>query len=171
MTSFKAFYVSIFSALVLLLISDAEQSVADSEACKFTTSQFQNMSFHSVELMRSDGSKVRIRPRIADDAFERTAGFQHICPEIISTSSILFVYKSPISVGFHMFNVHAELDIGFFDEFGSLKDLIRMTPQDYFDANSITYHTDEEFQYALETRAGFFAENGLQPGNTTLIYP
>ncbi len=114
---------------------------------------------------------IRSQPKIADDSSERSAGFQHICPEIIDTSSILFVYEEPLLTRFHMFNVHAALDIGFFNGDGELDALIRMTPQKYSDPNSVTYGVEKEFKYALETRAGFFEKNGLKPGNTTLIFP
>lgn len=129
------------------------------------------MSFRFVELVRSDGYSIRDRTKIADDPSERSAGFQHICPEIINTSSILFVFERPVITRFHMFNVHAELDIGFFSENGELNEVIRMTPQKQSEPNLVTYGVEKEFKYALETRAGFFEENGLRAGNTTLTFP
>ena len=129
------------------------------------------MGFKSIELVRSDQDAVKIRARIADEASERSAGYQHICPEIIQTSSILFVYEQPVLTSFHMFNVHAKLDIGFFDENGELIELIRMTPQSRSNSAALTYGPKEKFVYALETRAGFFSENGLKPGSAKLEFP
>ena len=169
-TLFKKCWASFAVAAVLFSAVEAQQN-ADDQSCRYFTPQFQNMNFRIIELVRSDGHTIRSRPKIADDSSERSAGFQYICPEIIDTSSILFVYEQPVLTRFHMFNVRADLDIGFFDEYGKLNALIHMKPQKRTDPESVTYGAAKEFKYALETRAGFFEENGLTPGSTTLNFP
>ncbi len=140
--------------------------------CKLATPQWSEMDIQTVKLRREDGEVIRIRSRIADSPRERAAGFQHICPEIIQLSSILFVYKTPTNSSFHMFNVHDSLDIGFFDKNRKLITVLRMTPQKIGDESARTYGIgSKEFLHALETRADFFADHGLIPNHTILDFP
>ncbi len=130
------------------------------------------MEIHTIQLQREDGRQIRLRARVADSPAERSAGFQHICPEIIALSSILFVYRTPTVTSFHMNNVHDELDIGFFDESGALISVLQMKPRQADSDSAAIYGIgSREFMYALETRAGFFSEHGLSPNETILIYP
>ena len=130
------------------------------------------MEIKTVKLRRDDGKVIRIRSRIADSPRERAAGFQHICPEIIQLSSILFVYESPTITSFHMVNVHDSLDIGFFDQDRKLITVLRMTPQKFEDESGRLYSIgSKEFLHALEVRADFFADQGLKPNTTTLEFP
>ena len=160
--------IAFFAFLSLIIASSA---FADS-ACELSTPQWSEMEIRTVRLVRDDGKEFRLRSRIADTSRERSAGFQHICPEIIELSSILFVYKKPTTVGFHMFNVHDNLDIGFFDQNLDLISVLRMTPQNLEDGSSVTYGIgSRSFLYALEVRENYFQEHGLKPNTTKLIYP
>ena len=51
--------------------------------------------------------------------------------------------------------------------FGKLVSLMVMDTYD--DGNSRLYSPDQAFQYALESRVGFFNELGMSPGNTRLV--
>lgn len=145
--------------------------LADSD-CKLATPQWSEMDVQTVKLRREDGEVIRIRSRIADSPRERAAGFQHICPEIIQLSSILFVYETPTNSSFHMFNVHDSLDIGFFGQDRKLIAVLRMMPQKTGDESAKVYSIgSKEFLHALETRADFFAEHGLKPNKTILDFP
>ncbi len=141
------------------------------ETCKLSTEQWSKMEIRRVVLVRADGEAITIRSRIARSSAERAAGYQHICPEIIALSSILFVYESPLQPRFHMFNVHAELDIGFFDQDKNLITVLRMTPQMIGDASAEMYDPGQLVKYALEAPAGFFTENKLLSAQTTLRFP
>ncbi len=140
-------------------------------ACQLSPPVWSAMAVRSVTLIQESAPPIRIRSRIADTPRKRAAGFQHVCPEIIELSSILFIFEEPILSNFHMFNVHDELDIGFFDESKVLIEVLQMTPQDRTQPNPQYYSPDSAFQYALEARAGFFADNQLQLGQTRLEYP
>ncbi len=135
-----------------------------------STPQWEQMHLGTVSLTKTNGEVVKIRSRIADDSGERSAGFQHICPEIIELSSVLFVYERPRMVSFHMNNVHDSLDIGFFDENGELLQVTRMDPYGSINSSKKYYSSDYKFQFALETRAGFFQEQGLDDGTVVLTY-
>lgn len=135
-----------------------------------STPQWSQMHLSTVTLTHESGEAVQIRSRIADDSRERAAGFQHICPELIALSSILFVYNKPKVVSFHMNNVHDALDIGFFDQNGELIKIARMIPNDSSNLLSNLYSSGDEIQYALETRAGFFADHGLEARSVVMTF-
>ena len=120
-----------------------------------------------IVLLNAQRQRVELDSLIADDALERASGYQHICPEVIARTSILFRYAAPGAGRFHMRNVKAPLDIGFFDEGGVLIQSMVMRP--YGDGDEILYGPMRTFQYALEARAGFFREKGLSAGASRLL--
>lgn len=163
--------VRLTTLLSVFVLLSAANVWADND-CKLATPQWSEMDIKTVKLRRDDGEVVRIRSRIADSPRERAAGFQHICPQIIHLSSILFVYESPTSASFHMSNVHDSLDIGFFDQDRKLITVLRMTPQKLEEESANLYSIGtKEFVHALEARADFFADHGLKPNKTTLEFP
>ncbi len=164
------YWVNFFIA-VFLFWSGITSTVVASEGCRLSTEQWSKMEIRRVVLARADGEAITIRSRIARSSAERAAGYQHICPEIIALSSILFVYENPLQPRFHMFNVHAELDIGFFDQDKKLVTVLRMTPQTVGDASAEIYDPGQQVQYALEAPAGFFTDNKLLSAQTTLRFP
>ena len=127
------------------------------------------MGKRRIELLGESGNSVRLRVRVADSAAERSAGFQRICPQIIDTSAILFVYDSPRPVTFHMFNVHKSLDIAFISESFEVVSIQRMKPQDRDDPDAVRYSPEEPVMFALETPAGFFDRHGLEERATRLV--
>ncbi len=156
--------------LLSVVLTALLASAAYSADCRLSTRGWDQMHLTSIYLIHDDGRKTALRVRVADDRVERAAGYQHICPEIIELSAILFRYKQPGNRSFHMFNVHAALDIGFFDADGRLDQVIHMQPQTPGDPSAETYAPSNSFQFALETRAGFFSDNGLEAGATTLTF-
>ena len=163
--------IRIIKLLIFIVPACATHVLAD-ESCELATPQWSKMDIQSIRLIRDDGEVIRLRSRIADNPHERSAGFQHICPQIIQLSSILFVYEQPTNARFHMFNVHDSLDIGFFDHERKLITVLRMTPQKVSDQSSVTYGIGSvKFMFALETRANFFDDHGLKPNKTVLDYP
>ncbi len=157
-------------ALVFLLVVLSVGKTVDAAECKLSTRDWQQMHHRNIALIPDDGRLVELRVRIADEPNERSAGFQHICPEIATLNAILFVYKQPEHRGFHMNNVHTDLDIGFFDAEGKLFQIIRMHPAAAPTSQRDSYQADAAFQYALETRADFFVENDLRVGVTRLSF-
>ena len=155
----------IIFAVCLLFVSNVQAK------CKLSSPVWESMEIHSIKLIRDNTEQIRIRSRIADDATKRAAGFQHICPEIIELSSILFVYENPTRSNYHMFNVYSDLDIGFFNQSKELIDVVHMMPQDRGNPDAEYYSANDEFQFALEVRSGFFEEHHLSPGNTYIQYP
>ena len=151
----------------VLLVTQVSISIA--EECKLSTRHWASMHHAVISLHHKNGEETDLRVRIADESRERAAGNQHICPQIIDQNAILFVYPSPQNRSFHMNNVHAELDIGFFDSDGLLFLVMRMKPP-LGGSGSNIYSPGRDIKYALETRAGYFADHRLQPDEITLKF-
>ena len=90
---------------------------------------------------------------------EQRKGLMHR-DSLPENSGMLFPYASPRRLSFWMANTRIPLDIGFFDGDGLLLEIHHLLP---FDTASTQSHGDD-MQYALEMNDGWFARNGLYPG-------
>ena len=135
--------------------------------CLPANSGMRSMHGEYVSLVDRFKEQLTIRTLVADDAHERSQGFQHVCSRTIDTTTILFTYNHPTTARFHMSNVQAPLDIGFFDGQGVLVRVMTMQP--YTGLSRPLYGPGQPFQYALEAREGFFAGNGLFAGFSRLM--
>lgn len=89
--------------------------------------------------------------RIADDAEERAAGYQWICPEDASDTAVLFVFPKMFYSAFHMRNVFVPLDIFFFDGQGRQVGAMLMQAEPPGQGIKPRYYSPSaEFRYALE---------------------
>ncbi len=128
-------------------------------------------SMHRERILLDDGAgtQLALDVLVADDGFERASGFQHVCPAVIDATLILFRYPAPASGQFHMQNVHAPLDIAFFDDRGQAIEMFLMAT--YRDDHRPLYGPGAPFLHALEAPAGFFAGHGLDAKSTRLLFP
>ena len=123
-------------------------------------------------VVHADGKReVRIPTRVADERSELAAGYQHICPQTIEGSTILFLFGRPVRSAFHMYNVHAALDIAFIGDDGSINEILRMEPYQLASRKQPVYRPRQAFVAALEARAGFFAEMGIRVGDRFVSLP
>lgn len=102
---------------------------------------------------------VSLEAQIALTQSEQRQGLMHR-DSLPENKGMLFPYQSPRRLSFWMSNTRIPLDIGFFDGTGTLLEIHRMVP---YDTNSTASHADD-LQFALEMNAGWFARNGLYPG-------
>ena len=135
--------------------------------CIRTNNVFGSMHAQEISLLNDKGKIISFESMVADSSAQRAQGFQHICESVIDSTQILFVYSRPIKARFHMRNVKAPLDIGFFDSAGKLVGLMVMNTYD--DGNRRLYSPNQEFQYALEGHVGFFSDFGMSTGKTRLV--
>lgn len=157
-------------AILTAALMMTQVGIVNAEDCKLSTRHWASMHRAVISLHNASGEETKLSVKIADEPGERAAGYQHICPQIIDQSAILFVYPSPQIRSFHMNNVHAELDIGFFDSDGLLLMVTRMKPPLEEGSSSNIYSPGRDIKYALETKAGYFADHRLQPGEITLKF-
>lgn len=141
-------------------------AVAAAPDCYPTNRGMERMQTARIVLHNAAAQAVALDAFIADDNLERASGYQYICPRVIARTAILFRWDALLHSPFHMHNVKAPLDIGFFNADGLL--LQTMTMQPYEDGREILYAPMQPFQYALEARRGFFAANKLSAGAARL---
>ena len=120
-----------------------------------------------ITLLDKFGKLRTLEVHIADQPKTRAAGYQHICEKLIHDTAILFVYARENRGQFHMNNVQAPLDIGFFDGEGRLQKVLLMKP--YTASDRPIYDPGVPFQYALEARQGYFADSALAEGKARLV--
>lgn len=153
--------------LILLLLLNSISAVA--ETCFESTAALHAMEEKQITIINDEGNAIVVDALIADDNFERAGGFQHICQHIINKHFILFLYPGEIIGRFHMNNVHAPLDIAFFDNKGSLIHTELM--QTYTDTSKPLYGPDLPFQFALEAAENFFARHKISARRSYLLKP
>ena len=128
-------------------------------ACVPTTQGIESMTEEIIQITNKDGEVLDLKVLLADDHRERAAGFQHVCPDVIQSTLILFKYDQEVYGKFHMNNVHAPLEIGFFDDQGIL---FKSMVMDVYEGDyRPVYGPVSRYQFALEARVGFFAEHRL----------
>ncbi len=154
-------FLSLFALTILSGCTAAE------DECQTMNDGMKSMHQEGLTLFDDHGNAKHVQSLIADDQFEQVYGFQHVCPSVINDTKILFVYPEPTLASFHMSNVKAPLDIGFFDEHGLLFNVLRMDV--YEDDERHLYSPNKPFQFALESPVGFFEESMLSPGKSRLI--
>ena len=163
-----------FSRLVaclgILLYSGVGSCTSSGEDCVAATPALAHMQEREIRL-ETDGQPHRMRVRVADEGREKAAGFQYICPAAYNDTRILFVYDREILVMFHMRNVLDKLDIGFFDQNGRLFEVQQMQPYPAGAKSGPRTTPSRAFRFALEAPAGYFTENRLLAGKTTLQWP
>lgn len=150
-----------------LLIASLLTGCGAEDDCVLQNAGMQTMHQEGLTLFDDNGKTRHVQSLIADDQVERASGFQHVCPEVIRETKILFVYSQPVYSSFHMSNVKAPLDIGFFDAQGLLVSVMRMHV--YARDQRPLYSPGRPFQYALETPVGFFEDAMLSPGRSRLL--
>lgn len=158
----SALLVAAFLSLVFFI-----KGLEASANCKESEKIMSAMDVEEISLINDAGKIVSFESHIADDNKNRASGYQHICTDVINKTTILFVYSKSSYGRFHMNNVKAPLDIGFFDTRGKL--IRTMVMNTYEDGNKKLYDPGLPFQYALEARAGFFDEYKLSEKKSRLV--
>lgn len=102
---------------------------------------------------------IPLEAQIALTQSEQRQGLMHR-DSLPQNKGMLFPYQSPQQLSFWMKNTRIPLDIGFFDGTGTLIEIHRMVP---YDNNSTVSHKND-LQFALEMNSGWFARNGIYPG-------
>lgn len=149
--------------ITLLYINGAGVSAE----CKASVERLSKMNSEEISLLNDAGKAIKLVSYIADDGSKRADGYQHICADVINKTHMLFVFPQLIEGRFHMRNVQAPLDIGFFDSTGRL--ISTMVMDTYADGNSRLYYPERPFQYALEAGVGFFNKHNLSAGQARLV--
>jgi uncharacterized protein len=114
----------------------------------------------TLSIVKADGERVEVEVEIADTRTEQARGLMERT-ELAEDAGMLFVLESEQSPGFYMENTLIPLSIAFMDSDGRIVDIQDMQPLD-----ETRHYPAEPAQYALEVNQGFFAERGVQVGDT-----
>jgi len=155
----------------LSLLSVCTLLVGFQGECQPETKAWRAMQLQPALLIGPHEQKLEIQVKVADEEHERQAGFQYICPRTIARLPMLFYFQHSIAVMFHMNNVHAPLEIGFFDDNGVLIDIQLMQPYARDQNKRRLYGPGRPVRAALETAVGFYREHGIMPGSWRLKFP
>jgi uncharacterized membrane protein (UPF0127 family) len=161
-----------FARLVLIPLTLLPlASCTHAAECVDTTGGMDSMEAADVTVDISPSESRQFSMLIADENHERAAGFQHICPDVISSTLILFIFPRDYSSAFHMRNVHAPLDIAFIDSSGMIVDIQRMSTYFLGARENPLYSPSVPARAALEADVGFFEEQGFVAGVTRVSLP
>lgn len=152
-----------------LFLAAAMAAVLNAYAdCRVSTAALDSMAAAELTLSGPDDRSLNLGVRVADDDRERASGFQYICRATIDKTAIYFVFDHARRPSFHMHNVEAALDIAFIDVHGLIIDIQRMEPYVLGATRYQYYSPPGPVTAALETRAGYFAEQGITAGAWTI---
>lgn len=108
------------------------------------------------------GDPVEVRAEVVDSGPERQKGLMNR-ESLAEDAGMLFVFRSEQDLSFWMRNTLIPLSIAYIDSEGRIVDLQDM---EALDDEPPHYPSAEPAQYALEVNQGFFAENGVEVGDT-----
>jgi uncharacterized protein len=111
-------------------------------------------------ILKASGERVEVAVEIADTRTEQARGLMERT-ELAEDAGMLFVLESEQTPGFYMENTLIPLSIAFMNAKGRIVDIQDMQPLD-----ETRHYPAEPVQYALEVNQGFFAERGVQVGDT-----
>jgi uncharacterized membrane protein (UPF0127 family) len=148
--------------LVLLVLLLAGAQAQDPE-CPRWREAFNSMPLKMVTLQVGNKT-LALRVKAADTADRQAGGFQCATPEQIQRNLILFDFGDEVLTQFHMKNVAKALDIAFIKADGRIFSILKMEP-----SPTELYGPMGSFRYALEARAGFYADQGIRQGDARLV--
>lgn len=156
--------------LIYIVIAMNAAHAAAATSCVSATDGWTSMQEKKILLINDRGKKILLLARIADDPPELAAGYQFICPDVISNSAILFDFGRQFTSRFHMRDVFAPLDIAFFNQSGKLVNVVYMTAEPPgFSGRRKLYAATAPYRYALETPAGYLADHHLTGTRIRLV--
>jgi uncharacterized membrane protein (UPF0127 family) len=159
-----------FSVTSFLLLGTAQA------ACTTSTPEIERMKIQKIVIEKqtrnaSEVDRIEFDTRVADDPYERAAGFQHVCAQAAEDYPIYFQFERSFISSFHMQNVYTDLDIAFIDEANQIISIQRMKPNSLIALKQNLYSPPSPAWAALETAPGYYQENGIEVGDRVVLLP
>jgi uncharacterized membrane protein (UPF0127 family) len=107
-------------------------------------------------------SDAALRVEVADSIEEQARGLMGRAG-LPPDGGMVFLFDEPILHGFVMRNTLIPLSIAFWGEDGRIVEIMEMVPCEAEPCD--TYTPSGEYVGAVETRAGWFADHGIQEGD------
>lgn len=151
------------AVLAVLLVGATATLLSSDHGCVESTPDLDSMTWGQLWIDADGADPVELPVRLAVTPAQRAAGMQHLCPDAVAANPMLFVFSQPQFVGFHMNNVHADLDIAFIGPDWHVIEVARMVQGGGASSGA-------RIRAALEVKAGDAERLGIAPG-TTLRLP
>jgi uncharacterized membrane protein (UPF0127 family) len=117
----------------------------------------------TVTFTTASGEDVTLNVEVADTAEERGVGLMN--RELLDEDAgMLFDFQGETQSGFWMRNTLIPLSIAFIDTAGTIIDIQDMQPLD-----ETLHFASGPYRYAVEANQGWFARNGVEVGNSTIL--
>ena len=116
----------------------------------------------TLSIVKAGGERVEVEVEVADTRTEQARGLMERT-ELAENAGMLFVFDREEPRSFWLRNTLIPLSIAYIDAEGRIVDIQDMEPLDDVPPG---YVSAEPAQYALEVNKGFFAERGIQVGDT-----
>jgi len=120
-----------------------------------------------ISLVNSEGSKISVDVEIANNTATRTKGLMGRA-SLGENEGMLFVFDRPGLYSFWMLNTAIPLDGIYFDENGTVVDVIGMAPCGLNVTKCRTYTPKASARYVLEVNQGFSERNKIAVGKSRL---
>jgi len=112
-----------------------------------------------VELVGAGGATASLRVEVADEPAEWARGLM-FRTELAEDDGMLFAFPTDVGYPFWMQNTPLPLSIAFIAADGRILEIQDMQPQ------TTDFHTPaQRYRSALEVNQGYFARNGVKPGD------
>ncbi len=145
---------------VLALLSAACGSDSGPAATATATPGSPTPAEPTVTFYTRSGKGASLTVEIADTADERAIGLMNR-ESLAEDAGMLFVWPEDTGSGFWMKNTLIPLSIAFIDAAGIIVDIQDMQPQD-----ETLHYSSSPYRHAVEANQGWFAERGIEAGDT-----
>lgn len=119
---------------------------------------FANMEIGAVQVINDEGVPTLLWVKIADTIDARRAGFSGVGENIVGETALLYIYPRNTTERQRVTGVRVPLEIGFFQEDGTLIAIERTTV-----GTSTTYGAPARvnYRYVIMGPEGYFAKHGI----------
>ncbi|WP_178843207.1 DUF192 domain-containing protein [uncultured Treponema sp.] len=123
----------------------------------------QKLPVQTLTITTAGQKQVTVLAETAETAEQRNRGFMER-KNIPDGTGMIFIFERDQILNFWMKNTPSPLSIAYIDSKGTIRDIFDMTP---FSLSSVT--STVSVRYALEVPQGWFAKNGIKPGDRVSI--
>ena len=118
---------------------------------------------HTIRIIKAGGTTATVIVQLSDTPGERGAGLANrdCLPD---DSGMLFAFPEDTTISFQTRETLIPLTIAFIQADGEIVHIVDMEPQ-----ASESYVSPVPYRYAIEVSQGWFAENGVAPGDVADI--
>ena len=156
----KLYKMFLLSLLIFLSACEKETHIPPSSIETKQISLEQDKAQSKLETIKLYLGAAELNAEIADENHERKAGMMYRT-KMNTDEAMLFVFPYPHQTGFWMKNTTIPLSIAYIDQSSRIIEIHNLEPNN---TNTVDSRSGK-IMYALEVNKGWFARNGIKPGN------